>query len=81
MYIMCLYVMCEKPFFVSFSAAQFPSLSRSFSILVCVACVRASAFTDTYFISKQDFSVCDLLRPLLAVHLGLCSRKNTLISN
>lgn len=62
---MCLYVMCEKPFFVSFSAAQFPSLSRSFSILVCVACVRASAFTDTYFISKQDFSVCDLLRPLL----------------
>lgn len=29
MYIM--YVMCEKPFFVSFSAVQFPSLSRSFS--------------------------------------------------
>jgi len=55
--------MRETVFFVSFSAVQFPSLSCSFVYgnPVCVVCVRATAFTDTYFISKQDFSVCDLL--------------------
>lgn len=69
-------------FFVSFSAAR---RSASFSLprTLCdlgPCCMRArtSAFTDTYFISKRDFSVCDRPPPpaLPAVHLGTrCAQK------
>jgi len=48
--------------FLSLSLHSYLSLAPSHStILVSAECVCVSAFTDTYFISKRDFSVCDLL--------------------
>lgn len=72
--------MCEKPFFCLYLCC---TVSVSFSLLLDpgLCCMRARlGFHGYLFYIKTRF-----LRvrppPPPAVHLGLCSRKNTLISN